>query len=136
MLFFLTLQESAARQRILQAAKLCVCIAAEGLDGSFPFSSPFFLRLRSKNLLSQERKKRDLHQQHQRNADGKLLFSCLVMEQVYRQQCSCRTADCGQGKKRRDTDSPFSMHSVSFIDAIDCYGDHINTDQIQVQSCL
>ena len=57
MLFFLTLQESAARQRILQAAKLCVCIAAEGLDGSFPFSSPFFLRLRSKNLLSQERKK-------------------------------------------------------------------------------
>ena len=55
---------------------------------------------------------------------------------VHRQQCSCRTADCGQGKKRRDTDSPFSMHSVSFIDAIDCYGDHINTDQIQVQSCL
>ena len=80
MLFFLTLQESAARQRILQAAKLCVCIAAEGLDGSFPFSSPFFLRLRSKNLLSQEEKKRDLHQQHQRNADGKLLFSCLVMD--------------------------------------------------------
>ena len=39
MLFFLTLQESAARQRILQAAKLCVCIAAEGLDGSFPFLS-------------------------------------------------------------------------------------------------
>ena len=37
MLFFLTLQESTARQRILQAAKLCVCIAAEGLDGSFPF---------------------------------------------------------------------------------------------------
>lgn len=76
MLFFLTLQESTARQRILQAAKLCVCIAAEGLDGSFHFHH-LLSQIEIENLLSQERKKRDLHQQHQWNADGKLLFLVL-----------------------------------------------------------